>query len=93
MQQKYCSLISENQAAILWLGGDVDPRTGKRKFPTLHLTPLELAKAYGLDEPCRITLEGKPELGGILIKWFGPPEPTGANTTTNNGSNKPTVNI
>lgn len=61
----------------LWLGGDTDPRTGKRKFPTLHITPLELAKAYKLDEPCRITIEGRPELGGILIKYFAPVETNG----------------
>ena len=50
----------------LWLGGD------NHDTPTLQIWPLGLAECYQLDKPCLITLEGKPELGGVLIKYLGP---------------------
>jgi hypothetical protein len=55
--------------STLWLSGDT--KKGKRKVPTVHLMPVELAKRYKLDKPCRILIEGKPDLGGILIRYFG----------------------
>ena len=55
--------------STLWLSGDT--KKGKRKVPTIHLMPVELARRYKLDKPCRILIEGKPELGGILIRYFG----------------------
>jgi hypothetical protein len=55
--------------STLWLSGDT--KKGKRKVPTIHLMPVELARRYKLDKPCRILIEGKPDLGGILIRYFG----------------------
>ena len=49
----------------LWLGGD------EKTTPTLQLRPIELARAYKMDKPCRIRLIGRPDLGGILIKFAG----------------------
>jgi hypothetical protein len=46
----------------LWMQGD------KRNIPCITLKPKELAEYYQLDKPCKIILEGHPELGGILIK-------------------------
>jgi hypothetical protein len=52
--------------STLWLQGD------QRNVPTVNLKPLEMARYYNLDKPCRILLEGRPDLGGILIRYFGP---------------------
>jgi hypothetical protein len=65
--------ISKMQTLVkLWMGGEINKKTGKREVPTLVIRPPELAKYYSLDKPCRILLEGRPELGGILIRYFGP---------------------
>jgi hypothetical protein len=66
----YCGLLQN--LSTLWLSGD--HRKGKKRIPTVHLMPVELARRYKLHEPCRILLEGKPDLGGILIRYFGPKE-------------------
>lgn len=56
--------------STLWLSGDT--RKGRKGVPTLHVLPVDLARRYKLHEPCRILLEGRPDLGGILIRYFGP---------------------
>jgi hypothetical protein len=49
----------------LWLGGR------GQIYPTLHL-PIDVARQYKLDKPCKITIEGRDDLGGILIKHLCP---------------------
>lgn len=55
--------------STLWLSGDT--RKGRKGVPTIHVLPVDLAKRYKLDKPCRILLEGRPDLNGILIRYFG----------------------
>lgn len=56
--------------STLWLSGDT--RKGRKRVPTVHIMPVELARRYKLHEPCRILIEGRPDLQGILIRYFGP---------------------
>ncbi len=50
--------------STIWLAGK------RKEYPTTHILPIELAKRYRLDKPCRIILQGMPKEGGILIKFF-----------------------
>lgn len=52
----------------VWLSGK------DKKYPTIHITPISLAKKYNLDKPCRITIQGDLKRNGILIKRFYDPD-------------------
>lgn len=48
----------------IWLSGN-----GK-SYPTLNILPIELARRYGLDKPCKIIISARPEEKGILIQKY-----------------------
>lgn len=45
--------------------------SGKDKsYPTLNIVPIELAKRYGLDKPCKVLISARPNEKGILIQRY-----------------------
>jgi hypothetical protein len=77
-QGKSSGNLHENEiysTATIWLSG------GNR--PTLYL-PIDLAKKYKIDKPCRITFYDDNNNNGILIKFLHK-----KNKNKNNNNNKP----
>ena len=48
----------------IWMSGK------DKSYPTLNIIPIELAKRFGLDKPCKVLISARPHEKGILIQRY-----------------------